>query len=118
MFGTPFCLLDELSVEMQNRRAFVDFLQGLLNLNPIERWSPQQAKLHPFITGEKFTEAFKPPIAPKNASNLPNTIPRTVSPTTPSANSLPPSPNTQQQRSPMVQSPASYGMQPQPTSSM
>jgi dual specificity protein kinase YAK1 len=29
-----------------------------LNLNPIERWSPQQARLHPFITGEKFTKPF------------------------------------------------------------
>lgn len=44
--------------EQQNRIAFIDFVQGLLNLNPIERWSPQQAKLHPFITGEKFTGPF------------------------------------------------------------
>ena len=29
-----------------------------MNLNPIERWSPQQARLHPFITGEKFTKPF------------------------------------------------------------
>jgi len=29
-------------------------------LNPIERWSPQQARLHPFITGEKFTKPFVP----------------------------------------------------------
>lgn len=37
------------------RSAFVDFVQGLLNLDPIKRWSPDQAKLHPFITGEPFT---------------------------------------------------------------
>src|SRR2546430_9382392 len=52
---------------MQNRLAFIDFVQGLLNLNPIERWSPQQAKLHPFITGEKFTGKFTPPMQLKSS---------------------------------------------------
>jgi dual specificity protein kinase YAK1 len=51
----------DIEKEMANRTAFIDFVQGLLNLNPIERWSPQQAKLHPFITGEKFTGPFVPP---------------------------------------------------------
>ena len=51
----------EIDKEMRNRQAFVDFLSGLLNLNPFERWSPQQAKMHPFITGEKFTGPFIPP---------------------------------------------------------
>jgi dual specificity protein kinase YAK1 len=46
------------SLELNNRASFIDFCQGLLNLNPIERWSPQQARLHPFITGEKFTKPF------------------------------------------------------------
>lgn len=44
---------------MANRRAFVDFVQGLLNLDPIQRWSPQQAAKHPFITGEKFTGPYQ-----------------------------------------------------------
>ncbi|KAJ3102616.1 dual specificity protein kinase yak1 [Phlyctochytrium planicorne] len=48
-------------LEMQNRQALVDFLSGLLQLNPLERWSPQQAKMHPFLTGEKFTGPFAPP---------------------------------------------------------
>ncbi|CAO1618048.1 unnamed protein product [Sympodiomycopsis kandeliae] len=47
--------------EMANRASFVDFVSGLLNMDPHERWNPQQSKLHPFITGEKFTKAFKPP---------------------------------------------------------
>ncbi|OZJ02858.1 hypothetical protein BZG36_03219 [Bifiguratus adelaidae] len=59
--------------EMQNRRAFIDFLRGLLNLNPIERWSPQQAKLHPFITGDKFTGHFTPPTIPKATGMTPKT---------------------------------------------
>ncbi|KAH9978935.1 kinase-like domain-containing protein [Lactifluus volemus] len=50
----------EMEKELNNRASFIDFCQGLLNLNPIERWSPQQARLHPFITGEKFTKPFVP----------------------------------------------------------
>ncbi|TPX34815.1 hypothetical protein SmJEL517_g02534 [Synchytrium microbalum] len=52
----------EIEKEMQNRLSFIDFLQGLLVLNPLERWSPQQAKMHPFITGEKFSGRFTPPM--------------------------------------------------------
>jgi hypothetical protein len=44
--------------ELNNRAAFIDFCQGLLNLNPVTRWTPQQARLHPFITGEKYTKPF------------------------------------------------------------
>jgi len=47
--------------EMQQREIFIDFLQGLLRLNPLERWTAQQALLHPFITGEPFTAPFVPP---------------------------------------------------------
>ncbi|KAI0312747.1 kinase-like domain-containing protein [Amylostereum chailletii] len=46
----------EMDKELNNRASFIDFCQGLLNMNPIERWSPQQARMHPFITGEKFTK--------------------------------------------------------------
>ncbi|CDR99736.1 hypothetical protein [Sporisorium scitamineum] len=54
--------------EMANRSSFIDFVTGLLNMNPHERWTPQQAKLHPFITGEKFTKPFRPPLIPTAAS--------------------------------------------------
>lgn len=60
----------EIDKEKQNRLAFIDFLQGLLNLNPIERWSPQQAKRHPFITGEKFTHPFQPPFIPRKPHSI------------------------------------------------
>ena len=53
---------------MNNRLAFTDFVRGLLNINPLERWSPQQAKLHPFITQAKFTQPFVPPMNPKSPS--------------------------------------------------
>jgi dual specificity protein kinase YAK1 len=45
-------------LELNNRASFIDFCQGLLNLNPVTRWTPQQARLHPFITGEKWTKPF------------------------------------------------------------
>ncbi|KAF7971796.1 hypothetical protein HWV62_19869 [Athelia sp. TMB] len=51
----------EMEKELNNRASFIDFCEGLLNLNPIQRWSPQQARQHPFITGEKFVRPFTPP---------------------------------------------------------
>ena len=56
---------------MNNRVAFIDFVRGLLSINPLERWTPQQAKLHPFITQQKFTQPFVPPMNLKNASGKP-----------------------------------------------
>ncbi|GJE95495.1 dual specificity protein kinase yak1 [Phanerochaete sordida] len=50
----------EIEKEMNNRAAFIDFVQGLLNMDPIQRWSPQQARMHPFITGEKWTKPWQP----------------------------------------------------------
>ncbi|KAG8530020.1 uncharacterized protein KY384_005502 [Bacidia gigantensis] len=58
----------EMDREMSNRHAFIDFVRGLLNINPLERWSPQQAKLHPFITQQKFTGPFVPPMNLKSSS--------------------------------------------------
>ncbi|RJE25657.1 protein kinase Yak1 [Aspergillus sclerotialis] len=52
----------EIERELNNRVAFIDFVRGLLTINPLERWSPQQAKLHPFITQQKFTGPFVPPM--------------------------------------------------------
>lgn len=46
----------------------MDFVRGLLTINPLERWSPQQAKLHPFITQQKFTGPFVPPMNLKSSS--------------------------------------------------
>lgn len=54
-------------IELNNRVAFIDFVRGLLTINPLERWSPQQAKLHPFITQQKFTQPFVPPMNLKSS---------------------------------------------------
>ena len=61
------------SLEMNNRVAFIDFVRGLLTTNPLERWSPQQAKMHPFITQQKFNpnQPFVPPMNLKSPSNKP-----------------------------------------------
>lgn len=59
------------SPEMANRVAFTDFLKGLLRLNPLERWSPQQARMHPFITGEKHTGPFTPNPSKRAAQEAP-----------------------------------------------
>lgn len=61
--------------EMANRTAFIDFVAGLLNINPLERWSPQQAKLHPFITGEPFTQPWQPPPAAETPAPVPEPEP-------------------------------------------
>ncbi|KAJ5622196.1 hypothetical protein N7528_005428 [Penicillium herquei] len=65
----------EIERELNNRVAFIDFVRGLLSINPLERWSPQQAKLHPFITQQKFTGPFMPPMNLKYS-----TINKTVAP--------------------------------------
>ena len=47
--------------EKQDRVCLTHFLQGLLNLNPLERWTPPQAAMHPFITQQEFTGEWYPP---------------------------------------------------------
>ncbi|KAL6972265.1 dual specificity protein kinase yak1 [Sarracenia purpurea var. burkii] len=42
------------------RLALIDFLRGLVELDPVKRWSPLQASKHPFLTGEPFTCPYKP----------------------------------------------------------
>ncbi|GBC09926.1 hypothetical protein RclHR1_09200011 [Rhizophagus clarus] len=86
----------EIDKEMQNRLAFIDFVQGLLNLNPLERWSPQQAKLHPFITGEKFTGKFTPPMQIKAPNKIGSSTAQPIS----SNSSVPQNPNLMQMPSP------------------
>ncbi|KAJ2432963.1 dual specificity protein kinase yak1 [Coemansia sp. RSA 2522] len=46
--------------EYQSRVALIDFLRGLLQLDPGRRWSPLQASMHPFITGEPYVGPFVP----------------------------------------------------------
>lgn len=85
---------------MNNRRSFIDFVQGLLNLNPIERWSPQQAKLHPFITGEPLTKPYVPASGPKTNASSPALGSQSITPveTKRPYGGLPPAPARQATR--------------------
>ncbi|KAL6008621.1 hypothetical protein ACLOJK_034135 [Asimina triloba] len=51
---------EEISKEKLNRLALVDFLKGLVEFDPVKRWSPLQAVRHPFVTGEPFTSPYRP----------------------------------------------------------
>ncbi|KAK9454118.1 kinase-like domain-containing protein [Dipodascopsis uninucleata] len=44
----------EIERELQNRSIFIDFVQGLLNMNPFERWTPHQARMHQFISSQRY----------------------------------------------------------------
>lgn len=50
-----------LEQELQQQDSLIHFLTGILNLNPLERWTPQQAAMHPFITNQPFTGEWFPP---------------------------------------------------------
>ncbi|KAH6557319.1 hypothetical protein KP509_1Z121600 [Ceratopteris richardii] len=52
---------EEIRRENNKRLVFVDFLKGLVEMNPMKRWTPNQAEQHPFITEAPFTGPFKPP---------------------------------------------------------
>lgn len=47
--------------ELKQRECLIHFLNGLLNINPLERWTPQQASLHPFLTEQPFNGDWYPP---------------------------------------------------------
>ncbi|KAE9614509.1 hypothetical protein Lal_00012119 [Lupinus albus] len=51
---------EDILKESQIRLALIDFLRGLVELDPAKRWSPFQASKHPFVTGEPFTQPYKP----------------------------------------------------------
>ena len=72
---------EEVEREVKSREIFIDFLNGLLRLNPLERWSPQQAKKHPFVTGVAWNGPFAPPMEfkPRKAGSVTATS-TTVSP--------------------------------------
>ncbi|KAG1374405.1 hypothetical protein G6F60_009529 [Rhizopus arrhizus] len=51
---------EEQKKEYETRLCLLDFLYGVLELNPLKRWTPQQALQHPFITQKPFTGPFQP----------------------------------------------------------
>jgi serine/threonine protein kinase len=55
---------DEIASEEQQRVAFLHFLQGLLNVDPVRRWTATQAAQHPFVLNEPLPEGGWKPAAP------------------------------------------------------
>jgi serine/threonine protein kinase len=53
-------ILNAFFLETESRLCILDFLYGVLELNPLKRWTPQQAMQHPFITQKPYTGPFKP----------------------------------------------------------
>lgn len=51
--------------------CFVDFLLGLLKIDPQKRWNAEQAAAHPFITGAAFQGPFHPPPTAPRAISRP-----------------------------------------------
>lgn len=63
--GTPV----ELEAEHTRRQCFLDFLRGVLVIDPLQRWTPWQALQHPFMTGLPSTWPYVP--QPEPATALP-----------------------------------------------
>ena len=66
--------------EEGKRRCFIHFIRGLLQINPIERWTPLQAISHPFITGQ--------PLETVAGASVPRPINARQAPQRPRANTL------------------------------
>eukprot|EP00250_Pteridium_aquilinum_P012763 c20927_g1_i1 orf=110-2953(-) len=53
---------EEIEGECQKRIVFMDFIKGLVNFDPLKRWTPGQAAQHPFVTQRPYTGPFQPPM--------------------------------------------------------
>ncbi|KAJ3434981.1 homeodomain interacting protein kinase isoform a [Anaeramoeba flamelloides] len=50
----------EMQKEIRDRTVLLHFLIGVLQIDPDRRWTPKEARQHPFITGEDFHPNFRP----------------------------------------------------------
>lgn len=44
----------------ETKECFVDFLKGVLHLDPRQRWTPNMSRQHPFISRKKYEGPFIP----------------------------------------------------------
>ncbi|KAI7858995.1 kinase-like domain-containing protein [Circinella umbellata] len=51
---------DDKRKEIELRQCFADFLKGLLTIDPENRWTPKQARDHPFISGKPLSRPYIP----------------------------------------------------------
>jgi dual specificity protein kinase YAK1 len=52
---------DEVVKEKASREAFLDFLKGLLTIDPTQRWTPTQCMEHPFVSNSPYRAPYNPP---------------------------------------------------------
>lgn len=84
----------QLKEEKERRLCFLQFLGGLLQLNPDLRWTPKQASAHPFIMGKAHDPDFRPPppdhpVPNFQKANPPSRLPGRDVPPRPSVPMLP-----------------------------
>jgi len=60
------------------RRSFLHFLQGCLQMDPSKRWTPDQARAHPFLNEEVLPDGWTPP--PAKRPTPPNQSPKPKEP--------------------------------------
>jgi len=70
--------------------AFADFIEGLLKIDPSERWTAEQASHHPFVMNQPFAGSWTPP-SPKKVAPIMGTMLNTMGP----ASRSPPSSSSQ-----------------------
>jgi len=80
----PECPNNPANQDKEVRRSFLNFLQGCFQMDPTKRWTPDQARAHPFINGEVLPESWTPP--PAKRPTPPNQPPK---PKEPSSRSQP-----------------------------
>lgn len=63
--------------EKRMRECFVDFLLGILRVDPSERWTPSEAAQHPFLRAEPLPggQPWVPPSRPRRIARMTTTAP-------------------------------------------
>ena len=52
---------EDITMISEMKLSLLNFIEGMLEYDPMKRWTPAQALQHPFITGKPFTTSWQPP---------------------------------------------------------
>ncbi|KAL0074711.1 kinase-like domain-containing protein [Phycomyces blakesleeanus] len=61
---------EQIQLDIIKRHALIDFLKKILEIDPEKRLMPQEARMHPFITGENMS-SYLPNTQPQTAISIP-----------------------------------------------
>lgn len=67
-------------VPADQRAAMAHFLGGLLQLDPMHRWTPDQARAHPLVACEAWPGSWEPPRGLRHMAPLLDALPASASP--------------------------------------